>query len=87
HLFDSVKKLYIVPSYLARENSSLELLTPDKLRLILASETQAKTQSAALDAELKASIASHVDAGDTVLCLSAGGGGSLDEWLRKEFSV
>ena len=31
HLFDSVKHLYIVPSYLAREDESLELLTPEKL--------------------------------------------------------
>lgn len=87
HLFDDVKQVYIVPSYLARENSSLELLTPDKLRLILAKDTQEKTNPAELNASLKAAIAAHLSAGDTVLCLSAGGGGSLDEWLRTEFTA
>lgn len=85
HLFDNVKQLYIVPSYLARENSALELLTPDKLRLILFSDTQTKTHPAQLNADLAAVISRHVARGDTVLCLSAGGGGSLDEWLRKNF--
>jgi UDP-N-acetylmuramate--alanine ligase len=87
HLFDDVKQVYIVPSYLARENSSLELLTPDKLRLILAKDTQEKTHPAELNANLKAAIAAHLSAGDTMLCLSAGGGGSLDEWLRTEFTA
>jgi hypothetical protein len=35
---------------------------------------------------LRANIKQHVAAGDTVLALSAGGGDSLDEWLRKNFS-
>jgi hypothetical protein len=38
-----------------------------------------------LDKTLKEAIASHVKSGDLVLVLSAGGGGSLDEWLRKKF--
>lgn len=84
-LFDGVKQLYIVPSYLARENTSLELLTPDKLRLIVSPATQKVTRPAALDARLRQQIASHLAAGDTVLCLTAGGGNSLDEWLRQTF--
>lgn len=86
HLFEDVKKLYIVPSYLAREDTSLELLTPDKLRLALSGPTQTKTQSAQLNADLKMTLSQHIEHGDTVLCLSAGGGGSLDEWLRQNFS-
>lgn len=85
-LFDSVKKLYIVPSYLARENTSLELLTPDKLRLVLSPASQQKTEPAGLDDGLEQSIRTHLAAGDTVLCLTAGGGGSLDEWLRATFA-
>jgi UDP-N-acetylmuramate--alanine ligase len=84
-LFDGVKKLYIVPSYLAREDENLKLLTPDDLKLLLSAEAQTVTEAAALDADLRAKIADHLQAGDTVLCLSAGGGNSLDEWLRKEF--
>lgn len=86
HLFDSVKKLYIVPSYLAREDQSLTLLTPEKLREGLSETAQSKTEAAALDNALKAHIQTHLAAGDTVLCLTAGGGNSLDEWLRKELA-
>jgi len=85
HLFDGVKKLYIVPSYLAREDESLRLLTPEDLRLILASETKAVTEPAELDKQLRTHIIDHLEAGDTVVCLTAGGGHSLDEWLRAQF--
>ena len=34
HLFDGVKTLYIVPSYLAREDPSLHILTPEDLSAI-----------------------------------------------------
>lgn len=84
-LFDGVKKLYIVPSYLAREDESLKLLTPDDLKLLMSAETQTVTDAAALDHELRDHIIRHLEQGDTVLALSAGGGGSLDEWLRREF--
>ena len=85
-LFDDVKKLYIVPSYLAREDESLKLLTPADLKLLLSAETQTIATPAALDTELRGNIIRHLEAGDTVLCLSAGGGNSLDEWLRHEFA-
>ncbi len=85
-LFDDVKQLYIVPSYLAREDTSLELLTPEKLKALLSSETQTKTETAALNAELASTIQKHITTGDTVLCLTAGGGNSLDEWLRQNFA-
>lgn len=87
NLFDNVKYLYIVPSYLAREDQSLQLLTPADLRLLLASDTQDKAEPAELNDELRMHIIRHLEAGDTVLCLTAGGGGSLDEWLRQEFAV
>ncbi len=85
HLFDSVKQLYIVPSYLAREDQSLTLLTPENLREGLSGAAQGKTAAMSLDTHLKDTLQRHLDEGDTVLCLTAGGGGSLDEWLRAEF--
>jgi UDP-N-acetylmuramate--alanine ligase len=85
-IFNDVKQLYIVPSYLGREDKSLELLTPDKLRGLLDAATQTKTTAAELNDSLKQRIKAHLDANDTVLCLTAGGGGSLDEWLREQFS-
>lgn len=85
HLFDEVKKLYIVPSYMARENPDLEVLTPEKLSLLLSPIAKAKCKPSELNTELKQAINDHLEAGDLVLCLTAGGGGSLDEWLRLEF--
>jgi len=82
-LFDGVKKLYVIPSYLAREDESLEMLTPEKLCRII--NTPSEREPAGLDDELKDNIKKHADNNELVLCLTAGGGGSLDEWLRAEF--
>ncbi|HEX3568226.1 MAG TPA: Mur ligase domain-containing protein [Candidatus Saccharimonadales bacterium] len=87
HLFDDVKQLYIVPSYLAREDHHLPLLSPRDLQDLLSPEAQAHTHPRELNADLTADIQKHLDAGDTVVCITAGGGGSLDEWLRKQFGT
>jgi hypothetical protein len=42
-------------------------------------------EPAKLDSKLKSNINQHLSAGDLVVCLSGGGGGSLDEWLRQQF--
>lgn len=86
-LFDGVKQLYIVPTYLAREDENLSLLSPNNLKDLLSPEVQAKTKTAVLNLTLKQAIEQHIAAGDTVVCISAGGGDSLDEWLRQEFTV
>jgi UDP-N-acetylmuramate--alanine ligase len=82
-LFTGITKLYIAPSYLAREDESLEMLTPEKLCEIV--QSPAEREPVKLDDNLKNIITKHVNDGDLVLCLTAGGGGSLDEWLRLEF--
>ncbi len=84
-LFDNIKQLYIVPSYLAREDPKLKILAPKDLIGLLSTEAQTKAQPAALDDNLKESIQTHAAQGQLVIALSAGGGGSLDEWLRKSF--
>lgn len=84
-LFENVKQLYIVSSYLAREDESLELLTPEKLRILLNDASKAHTEASELDTNLSTAIRSHISTGDLVLCLSAGGGDSLDEWIRRQF--
>lgn len=84
-LFNRVKQLYIVPSYLAREDKNLELLTPDKLLDLLSNSAKGHAQAAGLNDDLADKIRGHAAGGDLVLCLSAGGSGSLDEWLRKNF--
>jgi UDP-N-acetylmuramate--alanine ligase len=85
-LFNSVTKLYWVPSYLAREDPGLPVLHPTELIMTLNPDTQAKAEPAELDKTLKKAIKSHQNHGGLVLCLSGGGGGSLDEWLRRQFS-
>lgn len=85
HLFDRVKHLYIVPSYLAREDESLALLSPEDLKSLLSDTAQAKTTPTTLGTGLESAISSHLVDGDTVVCISAGGGGSLDEWLKSQF--
>ncbi|MBX4201795.1 hypothetical protein KW803_02790, partial [Candidatus Saccharibacteria bacterium] len=86
NLFDGVKNLYVVPSYLARENKDLENLTPEKILDLLSNSAKGKARATQLDDGLMQAIRQHASAGDLVLCLSAGGAGSLDEWLRKEFA-
>ncbi|HSX36438.1 MAG TPA: Mur ligase domain-containing protein [Patescibacteria group bacterium] len=83
-LFEGVKHLYIVPSYLAREDKNLPLLSPADLKNLMNETVRAYTDTAELNDALKDMIATHAQAGDLVLCISAGGGGSLDEWLRKQ---
>lgn len=87
NLFNGVKQLYIVPSYLAREDPSLSLLSPSDLRNLLSHDAQVRTQPTELNTDLKSKIQKHLEQGDLVLCLSAGGAGSLDEWLRNEFKL
>lgn len=84
-LFKDVRELYVVPSYLAREDESLKLLSPQDLILFLDKDVQAKAHSAELDSQLADVIKEQAAKGNLVLALSAGGAGSLDEWLRKEF--
>lgn len=86
-LFQDVKQLYIVPSYLAREDPNLPLLTPNDLHALMDEAVQNRAVPAALDGALREAITRHLQAGDLVLALSAGSGGSLDEWLRQEFAA
>lgn len=85
-LFNSATKLYWVPSYLAREDPALPILTPTELIGSLNPGMQSKTEAAELNDALKQKIKWHRKNGGMVLALSGGGGNSLDEWLRKEFS-
>lgn len=84
-LFSSVNKLYVVPSYLAREDPNLPTLSPKDIINFLAHPE--KAMPAELNDSLLEAIKSELHAGKLVLCLTAGGGGSLDEWLRQRFKV
>jgi UDP-N-acetylmuramate--alanine ligase len=84
HLFEGVKKLYWVPSYLAREDPKQKILSPSELIEEMANKQIA--EPALLNDKLAKTIRMHTNKGDLVVAISGGGGGSLDEWLRKNFS-
>jgi UDP-N-acetylmuramate--alanine ligase len=84
-VFDGIDALYWVPSYLAREDLTQAVLTPAELIKDLDLPAQAVAKPMDLDNKLKDMVLSHLAKGDLVIGLSGGGGGSLDEWLRKEF--
>ena len=83
NLFESIKKVYIVPTYMGREGDELEILTPEKILDLLSNST--RSQAAKLDDSLKAHIKDDLAAGNLVIGFSAGGADSLDEWLRSQF--
>lgn len=82
-LFQDCNEVIVVPSYRAREDESLEDLTPEKLTTII--KKPDVVSPALLDHNLAVRIAKLAKT-NLVLCLSAGGSGSLDEFLRKNFA-
>jgi UDP-N-acetylmuramate--alanine ligase len=80
-LFDSINKLYWLPTYIARKDADTVQLTPKDFLETLDKKTNA--QEAAMNEVLAEEINKAIQGGNLVLCLSAGGGGSLDEWIRK----
>lgn len=83
--FAGAKKLYWLPSYLAREDPSQAVLAPSELIDYLSAPIIAEASER--DDSLKAAIQTHLDNGDLVVCMAGGGGDSLDEWVRKEFKT
>jgi len=80
-LFESVNQLYWLPTYIARKDDDPLVLTPQDFLNKLSKKTSA--YAALLDDTLANDINEALGEDNLVLCLSAGGGGSLDEWIRK----
>lgn len=81
--FDGADQVYWIPSYLAREDPKQRIIAPSELITHLSDPAIA--QAMERDAELKTTIQKHLDDGDMVVCMAGGGGGSLDDWLHREF--
>jgi UDP-N-acetylmuramate--alanine ligase len=81
--FAGATHVYWTPSYLAREDPAQRIITPEELISHL--DDPSIAEPAELDDNLKQTIQKHLDNGDMVVGMAGGGGGSLDEWLRKEF--
>jgi UDP-N-acetylmuramate--alanine ligase len=79
-MFEGVSKIYWIPSYLAREDPNERLLSPAELITHLPNPSIA--EQAELNDQLLSDIHIEADSGKLILCITAGGGKSLDEWLR-----
>lgn len=84
-VFEGASKLYWIPSYLAREDPDQRIIAPEELISHLSDPSIASAMKR--DQELKKAIQKHLDAGDMVVGMAGGGGGSLDDWLRDEFKA
>lgn len=82
--FTGAKKVYWIPSYLAREDPNQRIIPPAEMITHLSDPSIAKPLER--DDELKRVIQKHLATGDMVVGMAGGGGNSLDEWLRNEFS-
>ena len=82
--FKGAARLYWIPSYLAREDPNQPVITPAELIEELDDPEFATPMER--DEKLKLVIQEHLDQGDMVVCMAGGGGGSLDDWLRQEFT-
>jgi UDP-N-acetylmuramate--alanine ligase len=82
--FDGASVVYWLPSYLAREDPNQAILKPEELIAGLSDPSIAKPVQR--DNNLKEIINKHLEDGDLVVGMNGGGGNSLDEWLRQNFS-
>jgi UDP-N-acetylmuramate--alanine ligase len=81
--FAGAERVYWVPSYLAREDPEQRILPPEELISHLSDPGLA--EPAELNDELKSKLQNHLDTSDMVVAMAGGGGGSLDDWLRRNF--
>lgn len=75
-VFRDASDIYWLPTYLSREDPSLEVLSPSDLMLCL---KETKAIEAKLDDDLWDNIQRSINAGKLVLVMGAG---SIDEWAR-----
>jgi len=81
--FNGSEKVYWLPSYLAREDPNQRVIPPSELISNLTDPGLAESQEKG--PRLKSIIKNHLSHGDLVVCMSGGGGGSLDGWVRDNF--
>jgi len=81
--FDGAKKVYWIPSYLAREDSKQSIIAPAEMIAHLTDPSIAR--ACERDDKLVKVIREHLKKGDMVVAMVGGGGDSLDEWIREKF--
>lgn len=79
-VFEHADHTYWLPTYLSREDASLETLSPEQLYAQLPSGS---VETAEMNDELWNNIQGHVAKGHLVLCMGAG---SIDAWVRSKLA-
>ncbi len=82
--FSGSKRVYWLPSYLAREDPDQRVIPPSELIAHLSDPSIAEARER--NDNLKKTIQEHLEKGDMVVCMAGGGGDSLDEWIRNNFN-
>lgn len=80
-VFKDAAEVYWLPTYLSREDPSLETLTPEQLSAAISGN---KVHPSEMNDELWDVISRHRDAGHLVLVMGAG---SIDSWIRKQLNI
>lgn len=81
--FLGASKIYWLPTYLAREDSSQRIIEPSELIAHLSEPSIA--EPAVVGSDLKKTITSHLKNGDMVIAMNGSGGDGLDDWIRAQF--
>ncbi len=83
--FAGASQVYWLPSYLAREDPEQRIIPPEEMITYLADPAIA--EPATMGDDLKSKIDMHLADGKTMVVAMVGGGGnSLDDWLRQNFT-
>lgn len=77
--FADAKKIFWLPTYLSREDSSLDILSPEQLT----NELSCDITISDLNDELWSAISKARDENKLVLCMGAG---SIDDWVRAQLT-
>ena len=80
--FDVAEKIYWLPTYLAREDPALAILTPQELTENITN--QSALAYGELNDDLWNEIQRHREAGHLVLCMGAG---TIDKWVREKVAT
>jgi UDP-N-acetylmuramate--alanine ligase len=80
--FDMAEKVYWLPTYLAREDPNLPILTPQELTENITNQTALVYGE--LNDKLWDKIQGHREAGHLVLCMGAG---TIDAWVREKLTT
>ena len=79
--FEQASTVYWLPTYLSRENTELEILSPQQLAENLHNKDDVRF--AEMNDQLWQTIETHLAEGHLVLCMGAG---SIDAWIRKHLA-